>query len=349
MVLHARLLAVGDRFPYDDEAWLAVGMVRKARVLVVTPGNRFLDAFFADESAQQVATLARLAPADLGTEAYLKPAREGAYDLIIFDRCGPAREEDMPRANTFFMGRPPPPWAWAPEDKVEYPHIRGWQREHPVLQDLTALYEVGISEAYRMKDVPRRTPRLIETDRDMAVLLTLNRESFTDLVMTFPLLNEKNELLTNWPLQPSFPLFLRNVLRALGNFSDTAGEERVQPGQVKTLKPDAVLDRLTVVDPGGKEHLLERGKRADFNFGGTDQLGVYRVSWPDGTQRSFAVNLLDRDESNIEPRSLIQIGSQKIEAGQERGQPRELWPWLVLAALGLLLTEWYLYNRRIYV
>jgi hypothetical protein len=104
-----------------------------------------------------------------------------------------------------------------------------------------------------------------------------------------------------------------------------------------------------VVDPKGKEQVLERGKRADFHFGATDHLGVYQVHWPDGTQRSFAVNLLDRDESNIEPRSLIQIGAQRIEAGQERGQPRELWPALVLLALGLLMAEWYLYNRRIYV
>ena len=38
-----------------------------------------------------------------------------------------------------------------------------------------------------------------------------------------------------------------------------------------------------------------------------------------------------------------------INAGQERSRPRELWKLLVLAALGLLLLEWYIYNRRVYV
>lgn len=348
MILHAKLVDHKDRFSLDDEAWLAVGILRKARVLMVG-GNRFLDAFFDDDAVQKVATLTRLTPADLATDAYQQPAREGRFDVVIFDRCGPDKAENLPRANTFFIGQPPPPWQWAAEDRVEYPHIRGWQREHPLLQELTALYEIGVSEAFKMKDLPPRTPRLIETDRDMAVLLSFQREAFTDLVLTFPLLNDKNELVTNWPLQPSFPVFLRNVLRVLGNFSDVTGEERIQPGQVKSLRPDVNMDRLTVLDPAGKEHNVERGKRADFNFGATDRLGVYNVHWSNGAQRSFSVNLLDRDESNIEPRALIQIGAQLIEAGQERGQPRELWPWLVLAALALLLAEWYIYNRRVYI
>jgi hypothetical protein len=61
------------------------------------------------------------------------------------------------------------------------------------------------------------------------------------------------------------------------------------------------------------------------------------------------VNLLDANESNIEPRTDIKIGSDEVAAGEERRQPRELWKWLALAALGLLLVEWYVYNRRIYV
>jgi hypothetical protein len=74
------------------------------------------------------------------------------------------------------------------------------------------------------------------------------------------------------------------------------------------------------------------------------------VSWGDRKwQRSFAVNLLDTDESAIEPRPSIQIGAKEIKAGQETRQPRDLWKWLIVAALGMLLLEWYVYNRRIFV
>jgi hypothetical protein len=79
-------------------------------------------------------------------------------------------------------------------------------------------------------------------------------------------------------------------------------------------------------------------------------VGAYRVSWNGAWQRSFAVNLLDSDESNIEPRTSVQIGVDKITSkDRDRDQPRELWKWFVLIALGFLLVEWYIYNRRVYV
>jgi hypothetical protein len=358
--LHAQLLDVKDQLAIDDEAWLVVGVVRKARVLIVGNTNEPLDAFFNDPTTHEVARVNRLKPDQLSTDAYLKPALKGEYDLVIFDRCGPKREEDMPQANTFFIGYPPPPWEPDPTkrpegaytrgiEKLDNPHIKGWVHRHPVLRYLTGLQEIGISEAFRLKDLPPRTPRLIESDRDTAVLLSLSREPFTDLVLTFPIVLNSGEWNTNWPLQNRFPVFLRNVLYVLGNISDASAEESVQPGQVKVLRPDVALERLTVTDPEGKDHVLERGRRGDFTFGATERAGIYHVSWADEWQRSFAVNLLDAEESNIEPRPMIQVGQEQIAAGENRGQPRETWKWLVLAALLFLLVEWYVYNRRVYV
>ena len=71
--------------------------------------------------------------------------------------------------------------------------------------------------------------------------------------------------------------------------------------------------------------------------------------WNGKPERSFAVNLLDSEESNLEPRNIIHIGAEEIVSGKERQQPREIWKWLVLVAFCLLLTEWYIYNRRVYV
>ena len=191
---------------------------------------------------------------------------------------------------------------------------------------------------------------MIESDQNSTLLLTLSRQSFTDLVMAFPILDEKNDWNTNWPLSPSFPLFLRNVLYSLGNISDGASEETVQPGQPKSLRPDQAVSQIEVTDPAGGAKNLNRGTRADFSYGDTNLVGVYRVAWNDAIQRSFAVNLLDAEESNIEPRQVVQIGAgESISGVKDRSQPRELWKWMVAAALGLLLLEWYIYNRRVYV
>ena len=348
--LHVKLVGVKDDLPADDEAWLVVGVVRKARILLVGEPNEILNAFFDDNATLDVANVTRMKPADLSRDVYRKAAQNGDFDLVIFDRCGPAAEDDMPRANTIFIGYPPPPWKPADMAKVTNPQIKGWMHKHPTLRYLVALQEIGIAEAFKLKDLPSRTPRLMEIDQNVTIMFTLNRQLYSDLVMTFPILNAKSEWNSNWPLQPSFPLFLRNVIYTYGNISDGASEEALQAGQVKTLRPDVPVSDVEVTDPAGNVQKIERGSRTEFTYGQTNKLGLYKVGWSDRKwQRSFAVNLLDIDESSIEPRPSVQIGAKEVKAGQETRQPRDLWKWLIVAALGLLLLEWYVYNKRIFV
>ncbi len=356
VVLHARLKDNKDKFPLDDEAWLAVGVIRKARVLIVGPENKPLSAFFDHPATQRVASVTYLDPANLkDMQKYLQPAREGAWDLVIFDRCTVEKEDDLPAANTWFIDELPPPWKKDKMPKLTAPPVKGWAEKSPLLRYLTALHEIGIDSAFRfdLKDpaVPPRTPRLLESDRDTALLFTLNRQSYTDMVQTFAIMADDGRFNTNWPLLASFPLFLRNVTYVLGNVSDAASEETVQPGQPKTLRPDMAIKELEVTGPGkdSKPETLKRGTRPDFSFGNTEQVGIYGVNWDGKLQRNFAVNLLDVDESNIQPCAEIQIGQDSIKAGATRGTPRDTWKWVTLGALGLLLLEWYIYNRRVYI
>jgi hypothetical protein len=52
-------------------------------------------------------------------------------------------------------------------------------------------------------------------------------------------------------------------------------------------------------------------------------------------------------ESDITPRPSLTLGQTEITAGQEEelGQ-QEYWTWLALAALAVLMFEWYAYHRR---
>lgn len=347
---------VADHFPLDDRAWLVLGVVRKARVLVVTDGNSVLRAFFAKNAGTQaIARVDFITSADLKGEKYLKPALNGAYDLVVFDRCGPAKEDEMPRANTFFIGYPPPPWKEKGNaddthvvESVRQPHVKGWMARHALMNELTALHEIAIDEAFRMKDLPQHTPRLLEAGNDTPLLLTLNRGAFTDLVMTFPLFTRDGKWNTDWSVHhTSWPIFLANVLWTLGNVGDAVGEEPVRPGQVRAIWPDAAVDTIQVTPPGGGPHTVRRGHQPAFLWGDTEHVGIYTATWEGGGRRSFAVNLLDPQESNLEPRAALKIGQDKVDAGGTPGQPHEIWRWVVLGALALLVLEWYIYNRRI--
>jgi hypothetical protein len=357
VLLHASLVDHQDKFALDDQAWLVLGVVRKARVLVVAPPNKVLHAFFDHPATKKVAVVDYLDPADLkDQDKYRQKARAGIWDLVVFDRCSPATQDDLPLANTFFIDALPPPWKKDDLPKLKNPHVKGWATQDPLLRYLSALYEIGIDDAFRFEldpaknpGMPPRTPRLLESDKDAALMFSLSRQSFRDVVMAFAIFDNKGEWNTNWPLQPSFPLFLRNVLYSLGNVSDAAGEEQLQPGQVKVLRPDVAVAEIEVTDPDGTAKTLTRGTRPDFAFGDTEQMGPYQVRWADGGHRLFSVNLLDPEESNIEPRPDIAVGGRKVATGEARVQPRDTWKWIAIVALVLLLLEWYVYNRRIFV
>jgi hypothetical protein len=355
-LVHVYLNKHKDQFALDDQAWIALGAVRKARVLLAGPANKLLDAFFDQEATKQVAEVRRMPAEELPQAEYRKVARSGEFDLVIFDRCAPAAREDMPYANAFFIDRLPPPWR-REKAPLKSPRVMVAQKNHPLLRHLTTLWDVDVTEAFTF-DLPAQAPkgevpptmtRLLEATGNVPILFTLGRGAFTDLVLASPLLNDKGDLTTNWPLQPSFPLFLRNVLYQLGNVRDTVGGETVQPGEPVVLRPSAGTGGIEITGPDGKKQELKRGSRPDFAFADTDQVGVYRVRSDTGEERSFTVNLLDPIESNIEPRREASIAGNVVRSDEVRRQPQELWKWVVLAGLVLLLVEWYVYNRRVYV
>jgi von Willebrand factor type A domain/Aerotolerance regulator N-terminal len=354
ITLHIKLTGVKDALPLDDEAWLVLGIVRKARILIVTAGNPLLEYFFDSRATGQVADVATINPSQLKEFSYLGPARDGKYDLVIFDRCTPGRDEDMPRANTCFVGAPPPPWHQGGADDgfrvetIQYPAVRGWSDVDPVMRGLRGWHEVEIAEAYRYPNLPPKTPRLVEGEQDLLLIFTLQRQAYKDLVLAFPLSTDDAKWNTRWFLKPLFPLFLRNVLYTLGNVRDATTEDSVRPGNPKALRPFGDVKEIKVRAPSGSTTTLERGTRAEFSYGGTGELGVYEASWENQTRR-FAVNLFDPNESNIEPRPSVKIGETVVEAGPSRKQPRELWRWVVAAGLVFLLLEWWIYNRRVHV
>src|SRR5262249_46311224 len=161
--------------------------------------------------------------------------------------------------------------------------------------------------------------RLLETGKEKAVLFALPRRSYTDLVMTFPLINAEGKYATDWFKQSSFLVFLHNLLYTLGHVSDAAAERNLPPGEVMVLRPDGAVEEVTVTDPAGGRKGVKRGAGREFVYRDTERVGVYRAAWPGGGRR-FAVNLLDESESNVQPRDDLKLGSQRVEAGASRRQ-----------------------------
>src|SRR5262249_24676047 len=103
IVLHAYLADSRDSLALDDSAWLVLGTVRKAKVLIIGSDNPALEAFFDQEATQRLASVERMSAQNIGSDSYRKKASAGEVDLVIFDRCAPVDEADMPQANPLFI------------------------------------------------------------------------------------------------------------------------------------------------------------------------------------------------------------------------------------------------------
>jgi len=361
--LDAKIEHAGDALGADDTASLVFGVARKARVSVVTPGNKWQRNYFDLPSTKGIADFTYLAPSDMTDAAlYLGPVRDGLFDVVVFDRCGPATDDAMPQANTLFIGHVPPPYtmtAGTPNSvtPLKMPIVRAPDARHPLMKDIRSLDDLKLDEAFKLPSLPPRTPRLIEADNDTALLVALERQAFTDAVLCFPLavanVDGPDRLLNStWPLQPSFVVFLRNLLYRLGDVRDTGAEDGLKPGDVLRLRPGSATEAIVRPPGSAAPVVLTRGKRPEVLFNATDDLGVYTADWGSGATketRRFAVNLLDSDESSLAPATNLKIGAVTVASGENRRVPVELWKFAVVLALAVAFVEWWIYNRRVQI
>lgn len=366
----ASLAAVGDQLEIDNIAYVGLNQNRPGRVLLVTDGNLALETALTTGRVERFGELIRIKTADLDTPEYKKPAASGDYDLIIYDRCQP---ETMPQADTFFVGMVPPLPNWKPDvvgedatkdgavgrgiEEVQFPQVVDWNRAHPLL----AYVELANLWIYRATPLspPTGGSTLLDTTAG-SMLAIAPRGSFEDTALGFPILIEEEGRVmgnTRWFSRRSFPTFWYNVVSYFVGQARTADRNSVAAGEPIDIVPASNTNEIVVTNPAGMTSTIKRQGQEPFTFQQTDQLGVYQVAEAGVVTQRFAVNLFDRRESDLrlastgEPSQIddLQIGYVNVEAKPAAAAARiEIWRPLLLVALGVLLFEWYVYNRRVY-
>lgn len=343
----AESAAIGVRLDHEDDlvldnaAWTVVNPPRPIRMLIVGPDNPALDAALATPAVASIATMERR-PADFAGKDFADETQVGAFDLVLFDRCAPST---MPNANTLFLGSLPPALAHLEKDEVQNPILLNWKSTHPLLRFLV-LDDVTILNAFTVP-LPPGTDRLMECDKG-TVLFSLPRGVYSDVVQTFPLIGEDGTWRTDWPLKLSFPLYVMNLIRVLGG-AEGEGRTAYQPGEIVNLRGEESVRSATVTYPDGRSVKIQRSSQGNFTFVDTGALGVYRITMGSREQR-FVVNLCSESESAIRPSEKVSIGAvQAADVSGEFQSRYELWRWLALLAFLVLVFEWYVYNRRVYI
>ena len=311
-----------DDLAVDNQAAIPSLLPQPVKVLLVTSGNPYLQK-----------ALRATANVELSMAPDLSDATS-AYDVVVLDGVVPGA---LPKANLLAIHIGQTNWfdGWS---KIESPAIVDWKNTHPLLRYVN-FDNVLIRETLGVK-TPAWASSLVDGQKSPLILAgELNRQKI--LWIGFDVLD------SNWPLRISFPIFIAYAVEWLNPASARSVQLMIRAGDPFRFAPLAPIAGAQVTLPDGKQKRIDAGTNAaEIVFGDTARSGIYRLRA--GTNETvFCVNLLDAAESNTKPRPELNVGKYStITATTLKRANMELWRWIALAGLGMLLFEWWYYHRR---
>ncbi len=315
-------LQINDDLAADNVAWAVLPPPRKIAVTLVSPGNLFLEKVL--KTDPQVALEVKT------PEEY--QGGMGEADVVVLDSASPAR---VGAGRFVFVNTVPPDVPMEVLGRLEHPTIMDWDRAHPVMRHVE-FAKVAIEDAMRMRPLSAGRP-LVEAVGG-PLIYALEEQDRKAIIVGFDLFK------TDFPLRIAFPLILSNTLRWLHPAALDQSSLQLAAGQPILLPVPHGIASATVTTPSGRT-VKAPITRGAVSFTETDQVGLYTLSTGRGELR-VAVNLMDADESNLEPRPLPDTATPPAEAVAPIPIQRDLWPFFVLIAAALLLLEGLLYWRR---
>jgi hypothetical protein len=337
----ARADGTHDDLPADDHAFALLPERRRSKVLVVTEGNTYLDAALLLDEYLDVT--------DVVPDGYAGAVGKAKWDAVIFDRVTPAQ---APGTNALYLDPRGLGGPVASQGDLKAPGFDKLDRKHPVVRFL-ALDAVNVSRGHRL--VPQAGDKILGAAEGGAspILVAGERSGAKFVALGFDVRD------SDLPLRPAWPLF---VLDCIDWFTDEdarylssyrTGEVWRVPvangTQTATMKlPDGTTQAVAVQD--GRAVLLgERAGFYDLVARRSDSPTDVAASAPETT--SFAANLVNADESAIEPREQLIVDGKIAGSvfGYRVGVRRDIWVVLLLIAAVLTTLEWATYHRRVTV
>jgi len=350
-----------DYLPLDDAAWAIVPPDRLRRVLLVGPGNVYIqNAFALLPNVELYGATAEQWPSTTGKDK---------FDLVVFDGFLPT---DLPNK---------PILAFAPPSTSPLGVVTGTldsfgmgqpAADDPLLRgvDLTRLH---IAKTQQM-ELPSWA-RAVLPGSDGPLIYAGVRDALPTVVFAFDI--RQSDL----PLQVAWPIMVSNLAGELLGLNSAALDPLAPSSPIDIpITPDAQGVRVTLPD-GSVENLPPMATGASsVTFVSTRQLGVYRAEvipapTPSGSPGAsptpspspdpsaspgagvasedqpllFAVDLFSADESNIRPGDGARIAALGAAASPDQAAPGtardEFWPLLCALTLLFLLIEWLVYER----
>jgi Ca-activated chloride channel homolog len=254
-----------DQLTVDDRAWAVIPPDRQRLILVVGPGDPYLEtalSFLPDVELYGVT------PAEYGPATERTDGRP--WDLVIFEDYLPAT---LPRTPVLAIAPPRTSPLGDVSGTLKDPGIGTLDPDEPVLRyvDLSTTH---IAEAVKLA-APTWARTIVPGPRGAPLLYAGTRDGINSAVLAFE--PRRSDL----PLQVAFPILLANLTGELLG-SSTGPSEAVDPGTPVELHIPAGAVGLTVVGPDGATTRLApsstAGGSSAVTFAATDLPGIYTVT-----------------------------------------------------------------------
>lgn len=313
-------LTGGDIFALDDSATAIARTPRAFRVLLVTTANVFLEQALRLRGDLQV---------DVVTPAAYRPS--AVYAMTIFDRFLPGTLPDGP----IIAVDPPAGSLLAGGPAVGIGRVRAADAGDPLLANVD-LQDVHIARSQDLRTSSFGRPLITSLQTP---LVLVRDEPFRQALFGFDL--HESDL----PLRIAFPILMENLSEWM--LPPSVPSRSFHPDEPVTIVPDAGATAVTVVRPDGSRRALAAASIA--TFADTDLTGLYSVEQTVGgkIERSwFSVNVFTDAVSQLKPIDRLTLPPTRPTAVTTTHQGQlEIWPWIALAALGIVVAEWLAFHR----
>lgn len=310
-----------DMLASDNVVQGFIDLKSGVKILLVSSGNFFLERLLGLLPGTRVS---KIAP-----NLYEPAMNDG---LVIFDQFAP--KQIGPGRYLFINAAPPLDGFAAAASPVKNAVMLDWNRLHPVTRFLN-LNGLAFTETLKLS-TPDWVIPLAESEQ-APLILAGERQGVRLVAIPFDL------YASDWPMQISFPLFLSNAVHWLAGEARGALSGSHPCGSTIALP---AAEPITITDPAGRSWACDPDQTKQAYFNETYRVGLYKAKSVHGGEEQFAVNLLSIQESDVAPKKELLSGEQKVSAVTVSKENREIWSWLALAALAILVSEWHIYCRR---
>jgi hypothetical protein len=217
-----------DDLPADDRAYALVPERRRARVLVVTSGNTYLEAALLLDEYLDVT---EIAPA--------KYPAPGTFDVTIFDGVAPP-----PAAGSGGLVYLNPPAAASPvriQKTIENFGFDVWDRKSPILR-YAAMGDIQVATGSAFDPSP--DDKVVGASDDGPILVSGSRAGHRLIALSF------DPRRSDFVLRPAWPLFVLNAIDSFGD-ADASYLSSYRTGEVWRVPVPEGAEEAELTGPAG--------------------------------------------------------------------------------------------------